>query len=138
MAGIEDVIQFEGMWAPLDVRRELRQMIRHWLPTTSHLSPGFGQVEMLVELQLLDFCQYYRIEYRSAAKDIAKIWGESKEPVADISLEQEITNFIDTGQPKNTYYLSWHSLHRTIIDWSKNDVDMKNKLPKLSINSSEY
>lgn len=28
MAGIEDVLQLEGMRAPLDVRRELRQMFR--------------------------------------------------------------------------------------------------------------
>ncbi|OOC15453.1 hypothetical protein [Dickeya dadantii] len=83
MAGIEDVIQFEGMWAPLYVRRELRQIIRRWLPNTSHLRPGFGQVEMRDELQLLDFCQYYRLEYFSAAKDIAKIWDESKERIAD-------------------------------------------------------
>lgn len=83
MAGIEDVIQFEGMWGPLDVRRELRQMIRCWLPTNSHLRPSFGQVEMLDELQLLDFCLYYRLEYFSAANDIAKIWDESKERIAD-------------------------------------------------------
>ena len=46
MVGIEDVPQLEGMWAPLDVRRGLRQIFRRWLPTTSHLRSGFGQVEM--------------------------------------------------------------------------------------------
>lgn len=83
MAGIEDVPQLEGMWAPLDVRCELRQMFRRWLPTTSHLRPSFGQVELLDEIQLLDFCQHYRLEYFGAAKDIAKIWDESKERIAD-------------------------------------------------------
>lgn len=277
MAGIEDVPQLEGMWAPLDVRCELRQMFRRWLPTTNHLRPSFGLVELLDEIQLLDFCQHYRLEYFGAAKDIAKIWDESKERIADEgptfsdltrlgwivfdggrlimqcshlgtfshitypspstqkflhdlskiklvektsnftqgaqkqavkildeqlleryiptnrpdwlagqidacpllagkiryaplalkqiniwtgacwglgmeagkcafsndkyeasrrgdwknkaasinSLEQEVTNFIDTGPPKNAYYSSWDSLHRTINDWSSNDVGMK-------------
>ncbi len=83
MAGIEDVPQLEGMWAPLDVRRELRQMFRRWLPTTSHLRPSFGQVEMLDEIELLDLCQHYRLEYVGAAKGIAKTWDESKERIAD-------------------------------------------------------
>jgi len=83
MAGIEDVPQLEGMWAPLDVRRGLRQMFRRWLPAASHLRPGFGQVEMFDEIDLLDFCQHYRLEYFGAAKDIAKIWDESKERIAD-------------------------------------------------------
>lgn len=83
MVGIEDVPQLEGMWAPLDVRRGLRQMFRRWLPTTSHLRSGFGQVEMFDEIELLDFCQHYRLEYFGAAKDIAKIWDESKERIAD-------------------------------------------------------
>ena len=61
MVGIEDVPQLEGMWAPLDVRRGLRQMFRRWLPTTSHLRSGFGQVEMFDEIELLDFCQHYRL-----------------------------------------------------------------------------
>ncbi|HFZ1322039.1 TPA: hypothetical protein ACIJR5_003501 [Klebsiella aerogenes] len=83
MVGIEDVPQLEGMWAPLDVRRGLRQIFRRWLPTTSHLRSGFGQVEMFDEIELLDFCQHYRLEYFGAAKDIAKIWDESKERIAD-------------------------------------------------------
>jgi len=59
MVGIEDVPQLEGMWVPLDARRGLRQMFRRWLPTTSHLRSGFGQVEMFDEIELLDFCQHY-------------------------------------------------------------------------------
>lgn len=51
--------------------------------------------------------------------------GWKSKAAAINSLEQEITKFIDTGPRKNAYYPSWDSLHKTISDWSRNDMDMK-------------
>ncbi|HEY6924536.1 MAG TPA: hypothetical protein VI653_13780, partial [Steroidobacteraceae bacterium] len=38
---------------------------------------------MIDELSLLDLCQHYRLEYPGGAKDLAKIWDESEQRIAD-------------------------------------------------------
>ncbi len=38
---------------------------------------------MVDELSLLDLCQHYRLEYPGGAEDIAKIWDESEQRIAD-------------------------------------------------------
>lgn len=83
VAGFEEVRPLEGMWAPLQVRLELRRTFERWLPRSHHQRPIFGQVEMVDELSLLDLCQYYRLEYPGGAADIAKTWDESEQRIAD-------------------------------------------------------
>lgn len=83
MAGFEEVRPLEGMWAPLKVRLELRQMFERWLSRSSHPRPALGPDEMVDELSLLDLCQHYRLEYPGGAEDVAKIWDESEDRIAD-------------------------------------------------------
>lgn len=83
MAGFEEVRPLEGMRAPLKVRLELRQMFDRWLSRSRHLRPILGPDEMVDELSLLDLCQHYRLEYPGGAEDVAKIWDESEQRIAD-------------------------------------------------------
>lgn len=83
MAGFEEVRPLEGMWAPLKVRLDLRQMFERWLSRSRHPRPILGLDEMVDELSLLDLCQHYRLEYPGGAEDLAKIWDESEQRIAD-------------------------------------------------------
>lgn len=83
MAGFEEVHPLEGMWAPLQMRLELRQMLERWLSRSRHPRPISGQDGMVDELSLLDLCQYYRLEYPGGAEDVAKTWDESEQRIAD-------------------------------------------------------
>ncbi|KAF1037017.1 MAG: hypothetical protein GAK33_03501 [Burkholderia lata] len=83
MAGFEEVRPLEGMWAPLKVRLELRQMFERWLLRSRHPRPALGPDGIFDELNLLDLCQHYRLEYPGGAEDIAKVWDESEERIAD-------------------------------------------------------
>ncbi|MEB0078284.1 hypothetical protein QN386_10445 [Pseudomonas sp. CCI3.2] len=83
MAGFEEVRLLEGMWAPLKVRLDLRQMFERWLSRSRYPRPIFEQDGMVDELSLLDLCQHYRLEYPGTAKDVAKTWNESEQRIAD-------------------------------------------------------
>jgi len=83
VAGFEEVRPLEGMWAPPKVRLELRQMFERWLSRSRYPHPILGQNETVDEVSLLDLCQHYRLEYPGGAEDVAKIWDESEERIAD-------------------------------------------------------
>lgn len=83
MVGLEEVRLLDGMWAPLKVRIELRQMFERWLLRSPHPRPFFGQGEIVDELSLLDLCQHYRLEYPGGAGDVAKTWDESEQRIAE-------------------------------------------------------
>lgn len=83
MAGFEEVRPLEGMWAPLGARLELRQMFERWLPRSRYGHPTFGQDDMVDELRILDLCEHYRLEYPGSAKEVASIWDESEQRLAD-------------------------------------------------------
>ncbi|HDS1733674.1 hypothetical protein [Pseudomonas sp. BP8] len=83
MTGFEEVHPPEGMWAPLQMRQELRQMFGRWLPKSSYQRPIAGPEDIIDELSILDLCQHYRLEYRGGAEDVAKSWDESKRRAAD-------------------------------------------------------
>ncbi|CAL8474845.1 DUF4132 domain-containing protein [Caballeronia sp. S22] len=67
----------------MQVRLELRRMFDRWLSRSRHMPPSIGQDEMVDELSLLDLSEHYRLEYPGAADDIAKIWDESIQRIAD-------------------------------------------------------
>lgn len=81
--GFEEVHPLEGMWAPLKVRVELRQMFERWLSRSRQLGPIFGQDEKVDEPSLLDLCQYYRLEYPGGTGDVAKAWDQSEQRIAE-------------------------------------------------------
>ncbi|MFL9886182.1 hypothetical protein PQR66_24290 [Paraburkholderia agricolaris] len=83
MAGFDELRPLEGMWAPLQARLELRQMFGRWLSRSHHPRPIFGPDEMVDELSVLNLCEHYRLEYPGGAEDIAKIWDESEQRIAD-------------------------------------------------------
>lgn len=83
MVGFEVVRPLEGMWAPLKVRIELRQMFERWLSRSRHSPPIFGQDVMVDDLSLLELCQYYRLEYLGGTGDVAKVWDESELRIAE-------------------------------------------------------
>lgn len=83
MVGFEAVRPLEGMWDPMKVRMELKQMFERWLSRSRHLHPFFGQEGMVDGLNLLDLCQYYRLEYLGGSGGVAKDWDESEQRVAD-------------------------------------------------------
>lgn len=83
MAGFEEVRPLKGMWAPLQVRLELRLMFERWLSWSSHPRPIVGPDGMVDELSILDLCQHYRLEYPGGTEDVAKTWDESEQRIAD-------------------------------------------------------
>jgi len=83
VTGFEEVHPPEGMWAPLQMRQELRQMFGRWLPKSSYQRPIAGPEDIIDELSILDLCQHYRLEYRGGAEDVAKSWDESERRAAD-------------------------------------------------------
>jgi hypothetical protein len=83
VAGFEEVRPVEGMWAPLKVRLELRQTLERWLWRSRHPRLTIETDEMVDELSLLDLCQYYQLEYPGGTEDVAKIWDESEQRIAD-------------------------------------------------------
>jgi hypothetical protein len=83
VAGFEEVRPIEGMLAPLKVRFELRQMFERWLSGSLHRRVRLGADEAVDELSILDLCQHYRLEYPGGAEDVAKIWDESDQRIAD-------------------------------------------------------
>lgn len=55
-----------------------------------------------------------------------------KSKVAAInSLENEITKFIELDNSKNSDWTSWEKLLRTISDWSRNDIELKDIFKKV-------
>lgn len=83
MVGFEEVRPLDGMWAPLKVRIEMRQMFERWLSRSRHLRPIFGQDGIVDELSLLDLCQHYRLEFQGGAEDVARAWDESEQRIAE-------------------------------------------------------
>ena len=83
MTEIEEVRPLEGMWAPLKVRLEMRQMFERWLSRSRLPRLTFGPDGMVDELSLLDLCQHYRLEYPGGVEDVAKTWDESEQRIAD-------------------------------------------------------
>lgn len=83
MVGFKEVRPLEGMWAPLKVRVELKQMFERWLSRSRHSRPIFGQDVIVDELSLLDLCQHYRLEFQGGTGDVAKDWDESEQRIAE-------------------------------------------------------
>lgn len=83
MAGFDELRPLEGMWAPRQVRLELRQMFGRWLSRSHHPRHIFSPDEMVDELSVLNLCEHYRLEYPGGAEDIDKIWDESEQRIAD-------------------------------------------------------
>jgi hypothetical protein len=83
VAGFEEVRPFDCMWTPLRARLELRQMFERWLPRSRYLRATVGPDETVDELRILDLCQHYRLEYPGGAEDVASIWDESEQRLAD-------------------------------------------------------
>ncbi|MCX7292767.1 hypothetical protein [Janthinobacterium sp.] len=83
MTGFEEVHPFEGMWEPLRARLELRQMFERWLPRSRYPRPISSPDKLFDELQLLDLCEHYRLEYPGGAEDVAKTWDESEQRIVD-------------------------------------------------------
>jgi hypothetical protein len=83
VAGFNEVRPFDGMWAPLRARLELRQMFERWLPPARYLHPVLVPNDAVDELGILELCQHYRLEYPGGAEDIAKSWDESEQRIAD-------------------------------------------------------
>ncbi|QYM90443.1 tetratricopeptide repeat protein [Dickeya zeae] len=78
MEGFEEIRPMEGMFAPLDVRRELREMFARWLSKPSHLRPARREDEWVDEHALLSLCKHYRLEYPGEAADLAQRWNASE------------------------------------------------------------
>lgn len=83
MARFNEVRPFEGMWAPLKARLELRKTFKRWLAWSRQPHFIVESEEIVDELCLLELCQHYRLEYPGCAGDIAKTWDESEDRVAD-------------------------------------------------------
>jgi hypothetical protein len=83
VAEVEEVHPHEGTRAPLKVRFELRQTFERWLPRSRHPRPILGPDETVDEISLLGLCQHYRLEYPGGAEDVAKLWDESEQRIAD-------------------------------------------------------
>jgi len=81
--GFEEVPPLDGMFAPLDVRSELKQAFVRWLPRPYYTRVALGSGEKVNELDLLSLCEHWRLEYPGEAKDLAKSWDESEERKAD-------------------------------------------------------
>lgn len=83
MTRLEEVHPIEGMWAPIGVRRELRQMFMRWLSHPYYPPSIIKSDDTVNELKLLDLCQYYQLMYPGGAEDVARIWNESEDRIAD-------------------------------------------------------
>lgn len=83
MAGFEEVRLLEGMYAPLQVRLELRQMFDRWLTRPDHHHRSIHQDVVVDELALVDLSQHYRLEYPGGTESLAETWDKSEERIAD-------------------------------------------------------
>lgn len=83
MAGFEEVRLLEGMYAPLQVRLELRQMFDRWLTRPDHYRRSHQRDVVVDELALVDFSQHYRLEYPGSTEDLAETWDKSVDRLAD-------------------------------------------------------
>lgn len=83
MAEIEKIVPIEGMQAPLDVRLNLREMFGRWLFQPENPVVVQNVDDLIDEMELLELCKYYRIEYVGAADDLADKWDKSKERLSD-------------------------------------------------------
>ncbi|WP_153014178.1 hypothetical protein [Pseudomonas sp. EpS/L25] len=71
------------MHAPLQVRRELRQLFGRWLSFSGRSHFNADQEDVVDELSILNLCQYYRLEYQGGTDDVAKLWDESEQRLED-------------------------------------------------------
>lgn len=62
VAGFEEVRLLESMYAPLQVRLELRQMFDRWLTRPDYHRRSIEQDVVVDELALLNLTQHYRLE----------------------------------------------------------------------------
>lgn len=83
MVGFEAVRPLEGMWAPLNVRMELKQMFARWLSRSHSTHRIFGQEVIVDDMCLLDLCQHYRLVYLGGAGDLAKEWDDSEQRIEE-------------------------------------------------------
>jgi len=83
VAEVQEVRPLGGMWAPFQVRLELRQAFGRWLSPSQQPRLVLDSDGMIDELSLLDLCQHYRLEFPGSAEDVAKIWDESEERITD-------------------------------------------------------
>ncbi len=58
-------------------------MFERWLSRPHHPRPIVGHDEMIDERSLLDLCQHYRLEFPGGAENVAKMWDESEQRIAD-------------------------------------------------------
>ncbi|MFP1824730.1 hypothetical protein [Lonsdalea quercina] len=78
MEGFDDISPLEGIFASLEVRRELRGAFARWLPTPHNLRHSRVSDEWVDEQALLSLCENFRLEYPGAAKNLAQSWDESE------------------------------------------------------------
>lgn len=82
MSAFNEVRPFDGMWAPLQARLELRKMFERWLPAR-YLHQNLVPDEAVDELAILELSQHYRLEYPGGEAHIGKSWDESEQRLAD-------------------------------------------------------
>lgn len=83
MTECEVVYPLEGMWDPLQVRIELRQMFERWLSRSQYSRIITEHKEIVDELSVLELCQHYRLEYLGGVEDVAQNWDESAQRIAE-------------------------------------------------------
>lgn len=79
MSGFEEIRPIEGMWSPVEVRHELRDMFGRWLSRSHNASLTQSTEALLDELSLHKFTQYFRPEFPGSREDIASLWDASEE-----------------------------------------------------------
>ena len=72
-------------------------------------------------------------KYRPVKDEVIRLLKKNKpedgwksKAAAINSLEEEISKFIELDFHKNSNWTSWDKLYRTISDWSRNDIELKN------------
>lgn len=83
MVEFTKVYPLDGMWAPRQVRFELRSVFGRWLSRAIPPQPRSVPENVVDELSMLELCQYYQLEYPGSAENLARTWDESEQRIAD-------------------------------------------------------
>lgn len=83
MAEFEQVKPMEDIGAPAQLRHELRQQFKRWLPCAWQPRPSAVPDEEIDALSLLELSQYYRLEHVGGAADLAVTWDASTQRMED-------------------------------------------------------
>lgn len=83
MSKFEKIRPLEGMWDPIGVRHELREMFERWL-SYSHNSNLTQNIEATFdEISLHKLIQYFKPEFLGSRKDIISLWDTTEERITD-------------------------------------------------------